>query len=1040
MKKINQFLIAILCLVLWQTKPIKAQNTVNEAQFSPFPSTSMTLEEEEQVHYLLFSSPSMHLGFAIEVEPSSQCLQVELDGLPIAQRAGDFTSNDLQFQILQGNIPTGFFHINQSSDECYQSEISFNMNNQPFEVEVYNSSINESITLPSSMDFNAQVQTNCNPTQEQTPPVLYFFELVPNTFPSSGLSFNLYFSDNLDFELVNGTTTVGNVLSFSIPEMDINVIEGIILNTNNLTDELAILEVGNQLTNEEEESEDNEEQEEIIVCHNKLTPIIGFPYFEEGQIKGICKWTADESSTSFYEFQHKQESENEWQTSLIDEEQEFIINSLSPNTSYQWRVRTFCIESGLFSEWSSVQTLYTYPKSTLSVSSELEAAISKWIKVSEDSPVAMDVFLENETELDSREVSSFLDFFYEEGVLSELTNDGDNCDEDGSGEDENDEEIDCKCKELEVRMNIAESPTVHQSGPSQQFTAIKTGKKQYTIGEIDKSYEKYGVAHRNELKNYSKYNRHTWPSEKTLVTQGIGINEQYSTTTTLLTLNYVCSDANTKYPEDCACDKEVCYETDISTSFALKGSSSAKRSRSHGITAELLYSSRILTWNSEDHFSSAEELAAIDKVFVAQKNVTPSLNQNFVDAIKSVTGTAIKILLATQMADTGGGTLETILQNLGADTVNDLIDAGFVFATEPLYHLKTQGVNSNFSTDASIGVNKCVMITPNTKRYVLLTSHSKIAIRGIGVYTGEARVSSDYYLVAASERVDNEECCMSPTARFVARKMAHSPNTLMDRREKIEEFLFYHGDLGLFPNKGATWYWGYDHSQSLTNNVIQGKINISWNKVDEEGKGMGLLTGKANCKGQLTGHGGVSGGLIPVVLQWNNNSNYANTYQLERSVDNEVFEVIDENICLDVHEYEDVVDFDENSVYYYRMKVIGDVPYSDSDYSNVVTVSATQEAAKTTLTNHTMKYEVLTAYPTIVKTHTTIEYELAQTSNVQLHIFDLTGRSIAHLLSENNQKAGTYQVHFDAKDLEEGIYLLKMDTGHDVQTLRLVKM
>ena len=78
-------------------------------------------------------------------------------------------------------------------------------------------------------------------------------------------------------------------------------------------------------------------------------------------------------------------------------------------------------------------------------------------------------------------------------------------------------------------------------------------------------------------------------------------------------------------------------------------------------------------------------------------------------------------------------------------------------------------------------------------------------------------------------------------------------------------------------------------------------------------------------------------------------------------------------------------------------------------------------------------------YPNPFNPVTRISYEIPGDGRVALKVHNLLGEEIATLVDEF-QKAGMYQVSFDASDLAAGIYICRLTMNQDVQTRRMVVM
>lgn len=76
-------------------------------------------------------------------------------------------------------------------------------------------------------------------------------------------------------------------------------------------------------------------------------------------------------------------------------------------------------------------------------------------------------------------------------------------------------------------------------------------------------------------------------------------------------------------------------------------------------------------------------------------------------------------------------------------------------------------------------------------------------------------------------------------------------------------------------------------------------------------------------------------------------------------------------------------------------------------------------------------------YPNPFNPNTTIEFDLANYSNVQLQIFDSMGRLIETLIDES-KSAGSYSITWDASRLASGTYYLKLVASEVVKTKKMV--
>jgi len=76
-------------------------------------------------------------------------------------------------------------------------------------------------------------------------------------------------------------------------------------------------------------------------------------------------------------------------------------------------------------------------------------------------------------------------------------------------------------------------------------------------------------------------------------------------------------------------------------------------------------------------------------------------------------------------------------------------------------------------------------------------------------------------------------------------------------------------------------------------------------------------------------------------------------------------------------------------------------------------------------------------YPNPFNPTTTIQYELPERSDVQISVYDLMGREVTTLLSEN-QDAGYKSVIWDATNISSGMYFYQIRAGDYVHTKKMI--
>ncbi len=85
-------------------------------------------------------------------------------------------------------------------------------------------------------------------------------------------------------------------------------------------------------------------------------------------------------------------------------------------------------------------------------------------------------------------------------------------------------------------------------------------------------------------------------------------------------------------------------------------------------------------------------------------------------------------------------------------------------------------------------------------------------------------------------------------------------------------------------------------------------------------------------------------------------------------------------------------------------------------------------------------FELSQNYPNPFNPNTQIQYQIAAGSEVQLNVYDITGRKIRELVNRY-QAAGTYSISFNAQDLPSGMYLYELVTPdfREIKKMMLLK-
>ncbi len=82
------------------------------------------------------------------------------------------------------------------------------------------------------------------------------------------------------------------------------------------------------------------------------------------------------------------------------------------------------------------------------------------------------------------------------------------------------------------------------------------------------------------------------------------------------------------------------------------------------------------------------------------------------------------------------------------------------------------------------------------------------------------------------------------------------------------------------------------------------------------------------------------------------------------------------------------------------------------------------------------KFSLHQNYPNPFNPNTTIKFDLTKSEYVSLKVFDISGREVSALINEN-LKAGTYQVPFNAGELSSGVYFYQLRTNSSIETKKM---
>ena len=92
-------------------------------------------------------------------------------------------------------------------------------------------------------------------------------------------------------------------------------------------------------------------------------------------------------------------------------------------------------------------------------------------------------------------------------------------------------------------------------------------------------------------------------------------------------------------------------------------------------------------------------------------------------------------------------------------------------------------------------------------------------------------------------------------------------------------------------------------------------------------------------------------------------------------------------------------------------------------------------------TINAMKYKLQQNYPNPFNSSTIIKYELKNSANVNIKLYNIEGKDIKTLLNKN-QNAGSYEILFNASEISAGVYFYTFEIDNvliETRKLLLIK-
>jgi len=107
------------------------------------------------------------------------------------------------------------------------------------------------------------------------------------------------------------------------------------------------------------------------------------------------------------------------------------------------------------------------------------------------------------------------------------------------------------------------------------------------------------------------------------------------------------------------------------------------------------------------------------------------------------------------------------------------------------------------------------------------------------------------------------------------------------------------------------------------------------------------------------------------------------------------------------------------------------------EWDNYMKCSYTYSLPSSIEKDDNITYKLSQNYPNPFNPSTTINYSIPERSNVTLKVYDILGREIATLVNKQ-QKAGFYEVNWNAINNSSGVYFYKILAGDFVETKKMI--
>jgi len=218
------------------------------------------------------------------------------------------------------------------------------------------------------------------------------------------------------------------------------------------------------------------------------------------------------------------------------------------------------------------------------------------------------------------------------------------------------------------------------------------------------------------------------------------------------------------------------------------------------------------------------------------------------------------------------------------------------------------------------------------------------------------------------------------------------------------------------------------------NNLQEGK-KLYWRVSSINPSGTSAYSSKSNFTTKLKGPDTLTVTVNlneDVVLNWTDKSSVETNYIILRKTESSNYNKLD-SLGANQTSYTDT-SAQSGIGYHYAVYCKNNTASSDTVESALIVVSVEKEED-----NVPTEYSLKQNYPNPFNPNTQIKYSVAKDGFVNLAVFNLLGQKVATLVSEN-QKAGNYEVNFNAAALPSGVYFYSLEAGDFKSVRKMILM